>query len=98
MPIYEFYCEPCHTIYNFFSRSVNTGKRPACPKCGQGELVERYSARRGAFWACNRYPDCRFALPGKPLQTCPECKKGVLYEDPRHGRRCSNPDCPSRSG
>ena len=69
-----------------------------CPKCGRGELVERYSARRGAFWACNRYPDCRFALPGKPLQSCPECKKGVLYEDPRHGRRCSNPDCPSRSG
>ncbi len=69
-----------------------------CPKCGQGELVERYSPRRGTFWACNRYPDCRFALPGKPIETCPVCKKGVLYEDPRHGRRCSNPECPTRTG
>ena len=74
---------------------VSTGI--TCPKCGQGELVERYSARRGVFWACNRYPDCRFALSGKPIEACSACKKGVLYEDPRHGRRCSNPDCPTRT-
>jgi len=24
MPIYEFYCRKCNTLYNFFSRSVNT--------------------------------------------------------------------------
>ena len=34
MPIYEFYCEKCNTVFNFFSRSVNTTKTPACPKCG----------------------------------------------------------------
>ncbi len=33
MPIYEFYCEKCNTVFNFFSRSVNTAKVPACPKC-----------------------------------------------------------------
>ncbi len=33
MPIYEFYCPGCHTIFNFFSKSVNTEKRPLCPKC-----------------------------------------------------------------
>ena len=33
MPIYEFYCQDCNTIFNFFSSSVNTTKRPACPKC-----------------------------------------------------------------
>lgn len=33
MPIYEFYCEDCNTIFNFFSSSVNTSKRPLCPKC-----------------------------------------------------------------
>jgi len=26
MPIYEFYCKDCHTIFNFFSRSVNVAK------------------------------------------------------------------------
>jgi putative FmdB family regulatory protein len=33
MPIYEFYCEPCHTIYQFFSRSMQNTRVPACPKC-----------------------------------------------------------------
>jgi putative FmdB family regulatory protein len=33
MPIYEFYCEPCNTIFNFFSRRINTTKIPSCPKC-----------------------------------------------------------------
>ena len=32
MPIYEFYCSQCHTIYNFFSKTVNTSKVPRCPK------------------------------------------------------------------
>ena len=33
MPIYEFYCDKCNTVFSFFSRSVNTTKTPACPKC-----------------------------------------------------------------
>ncbi len=36
MPIYEFYCGPCHTLFNFFSSRVNTSATPPCPKCGQG--------------------------------------------------------------
>ena len=35
MPIYEFYCEPCHTIFNFLSRRVNTTATPPCPACTQ---------------------------------------------------------------
>ncbi len=35
MPIYEFYCEDCNTIFNFFSRSINTDKRPNCPRCSK---------------------------------------------------------------
>lgn len=33
MPIYEFYCNDCHTIFNFFSRTINTTKKPKCPQC-----------------------------------------------------------------
>ncbi len=33
MPIYEFFCHDCNTIFNFFSRTVNTRKIPKCPKC-----------------------------------------------------------------
>lgn len=35
MPIYEFFCEKCNTVFNFFSRGVNTTKIPGCPKCGR---------------------------------------------------------------
>ncbi len=43
MPIYEFYCSDCHTIFNFFSRTVNTGKKPACPKCKKKKLSRQVS-------------------------------------------------------
>jgi putative FmdB family regulatory protein len=43
MPIYEFYCEKCNTIYNFFSRSVNTETVPLCPDCKTGKLKRQMS-------------------------------------------------------
>lgn len=43
MPIYEFYCKPCHTVYKFFSQRVNTEKIPQCPKCGYKNLQRRPS-------------------------------------------------------
>ncbi len=43
MPIYEFYCRNCNTIYKFFSRTVNTEKVPACPKCDNPRLERRVS-------------------------------------------------------
>jgi putative FmdB family regulatory protein len=33
MPIYEFYCAPCHTIYAFLSRRVDAATIPSCPRC-----------------------------------------------------------------
>ena len=43
MPIYEFYCQDCNTIFNFFSRTVNTTKVPNCPKCKQRKLSRQVS-------------------------------------------------------
>jgi putative FmdB family regulatory protein len=43
MPIYEFFCKPCNTIYKFFSQTVNTNKVPKCPKCGFDKLRRRPS-------------------------------------------------------
>lgn len=44
MPIYEYYCENCHTIYNFFSLSTNPSKAPACPRCHRPDMEKRVSA------------------------------------------------------
>ncbi|MBW1891079.1 MAG: zinc ribbon domain-containing protein [Deltaproteobacteria bacterium] len=43
MPIYEFFCENCNTIFNFFSKTVNTRKRPLCPKCKKRKLSRQVS-------------------------------------------------------
>ena len=43
MPIYEFYCPDCNTIFNFFSSRINTEKQPDCPKCGRKELQKQMS-------------------------------------------------------
>ncbi len=43
MPIYEFYCADCHTVYSFFSARVDTAAQPSCPRCGRLELPRRPS-------------------------------------------------------
>ena len=43
MPIYEFFCADCNTVFNFFSSRPNTDKRPDCPKCGRKELQKMVS-------------------------------------------------------
>ena len=43
MPIYEFYCSDCNTIYNFYSKRIDTQTKPACPKCGRSELERQVS-------------------------------------------------------
>jgi putative FmdB family regulatory protein len=43
MPIYEFYCQDCNVIFNFFSKTVNTTKRPVCPRCRKKKLSRQVS-------------------------------------------------------
>jgi putative FmdB family regulatory protein len=43
MPMYEFYCHSCNTIYTFFSKTVNTEKTPDCPACKTSTLTRQVS-------------------------------------------------------
>jgi putative FmdB family regulatory protein len=43
MPIYEFYCGDCHTVFNFLARKPDTTKRPDCPRCGRPDLERKMS-------------------------------------------------------
>lgn len=41
VPIYEFYCDDCNTLFNFFSSRIDTQTRPDCPRCGRERLERR---------------------------------------------------------
>ena len=43
MPIYEFLCSDCNTVFNFFSRRINTESQPDCPKCGREKIQRQMS-------------------------------------------------------
>jgi putative FmdB family regulatory protein len=43
MPIYEFYCRDCHTIFSFFSPTIGVARNPSCPRCERRELERRPS-------------------------------------------------------
>lgn len=50
MPIYEYYCPPCHTVFSFLARSMQVPPPPACPKCGRKKLekkVSRFAISKG---------------------------------------------------
>ncbi len=44
MPIYEYYCPDCHTVFSFFSARIDTAARPDCPRCERHGL-ERQPSR-----------------------------------------------------
>lgn len=44
MPIYEYACPQCRTIFNFLSKRINPKRQPHCPKCGRSELVKEISS------------------------------------------------------
>ncbi len=35
MPIYEFLCRDCNTLFNFFSAKIDTEAKAACPRCSR---------------------------------------------------------------
>lgn len=73
------------------TKIVKTGV--VCPSCGQGELVERKTAKRRTFYSCDRYPDCKFALWNRPTGAkCPQCK-ALLVSTPKGQIKCSNKEC-----
>ncbi len=64
-----------------------------CPKCAQGDIVERRSKRGRNFYGCHRYPACDFALWSKPTgEHCPTCES-LLVLGKNHTVVCSRKDC-----
>jgi DNA topoisomerase-1 len=52
-----------------------------CPKCNDGDVIERKTKRKRSFYGCSRYPDCDFVSWDKPvLQACENCKNPYLVQ------------------
>ncbi|GAW99592.1 type I DNA topoisomerase [Secundilactobacillus mixtipabuli] len=44
-----------------------------CPKCHEGQVIERKSKKNRLFYGCSRYPDCDFVTWDKPVgRDCPK--------------------------
>jgi DNA topoisomerase-1 len=81
----------------YIQRKPTTAAGIACPRCNEGQLVERSAAGR-TFYGCARYPSCRFTSSDKLLpESCPECGRAYLLEKQtrREGRvvYCGNEAC-----
>lgn len=91
MPIYEFYCADCNTLFNFFSSKIDTEALPACPRC------ERQLERRPATFATLKHqgqdePDPLSGLDEDALEKSMESLAGELdgttdEDDPRQMAR-----------
>ncbi|MFX3618450.1 MAG: type I DNA topoisomerase [Sporolactobacillus sp.] len=65
-----------------------------CPKCGQGEVVERRSKKNRIFYGCDRYPDCDFVSWDKPIQRqCPKCGSYLVEKKSKSGKKVECPKC-----
>ena len=60
MPIYAYRCTDCGFEKDVM-RKVSDPLLTTCPECKTGKMVQRFS-RRGPFFGCSRYPECRYAV------------------------------------
>lgn len=52
-----------------------------CPKCHEGDIVEKKARRGNLFYGCSEYPKCDFTANYKPVEKkCPECGSPYLLE------------------
>lgn len=66
-------CSDYPDCKNIMSIVVFSGVK--CPKCKNGQLVERRTKKGGRiFWGCNKFPRCKTATWNKPVDICKKCK------------------------
>lgn len=68
----------------------------SCPKCKDGEVLERRSKRGKIFYGCSRYPDCDFVAWNKPSMTkCNSCGSPYMEEkySKKKGKYLQCPSC-----
>lgn len=66
-----------------------------CPKCTEGEIIEKRARTGRTFYGCNQYPNCDFVAWGKPIkEQCPDCSSPYLIE--KHLKSGDWAQCPNK--
>jgi DNA topoisomerase-1 len=61
------------------TRAIGIGIK--CPKCKEGDVIERKTKRKRSFYGCSRYPNCDFASWDKPvLRPCDTCGNPYMVQ------------------
>ncbi len=62
------------------TRPLALGVKCPAPGCG-GDLVQKRTKKGRSFYSCSRYPECEYALWGRPVnKPCPSCGAPFLVE------------------
>ncbi|SER61470.1 type I DNA topoisomerase [Salipaludibacillus aurantiacus] len=65
-----------------------------CPKCKEGNIVERKSKKRRLFYGCDRYPECDFISWDKPIaRPCPKCENLLVEKKSKKGIHVQCTEC-----
>ena len=91
-----FECKECNERKRYIK---STGVK--CPKCGEGEIIEKKSKSGKIFYGCNKYPDCDFALWDEPTgEKCPKCGELMIKKTTSNStvERCSDRKCGYKKG
>ncbi|AYV66004.1 MULTISPECIES: type I DNA topoisomerase [Niallia] len=65
-----------------------------CPKCHEGNIIERKSKKRRIFYGCDRFPECDFISWDKPLQRpCPKCENMLVEKKLKKGVQVQCVNC-----
>ncbi len=77
-----------------YVRKIETPKKVVmkCPKCNEGDIVEKKTRKGRLMYGCTKYPDCDYASWNKPLEEkCEECGAHKVLK----GKKEICPDCES---
>src|SRR5690606_8925458 len=65
-----------------------------CPKCNEGNIIERKSKKRRIFYGCDRFPECDFISWDKPLpRSCPKCENLLVEKKLKKGVQVQCVEC-----
>ncbi len=59
-----------------------------CPKCGNGDVLERRSKKGRLFYGCNQYPNCDFTSWERPFkEPCPQCNSMCVLKGNKESKK-----------